>query len=898
MTLSREQTTTLRALHTRLGQLSLQPNDPFYVDVHRARYQGAAGEDIVGQLLRDVAWSEAPSLAFMSGFRGAGKSTQLNRLALDLEDEGFAVLKFDVEQYLETRIPITVVHLVYALAAGARDAAVTKGWLAEGRVSSFGSRFLSWLKGLRIEGQASVNAPFSDWLPVDFEATLRRDPTFRDEVDKFLRDRSVELHRQADEFLGEVQKAIRERFAAEGRDWLGVVLLVDSLDHVRSETQFQKVRDALAEIFDMQVSLLRFQEVRTLFCVPPWLRSAAGTVRRIYNVKVADRAGDAFEGGYELLTDVLERRLPPRCLLGDFLDPTELRRVIALSGGHMCDYLRMLDDVVLRIHELPAPSRDVDRAVTQIRGDFLPLADDERLWLQRIAKSHELSLRTQDEWEGLAGLLDRHLVLRYPDEEPWYAVPDRRGRARAERLRLSVSATVTLSALGEAEWERLRRLLSWSDGFWLSFMYVEKPAPLPLLRERVGWNRSVNGEPLLIRVARSAAELSGWTSGLVEQLCPPRGVTWLEGVPSSVDDEWADAWSRVLVVLNRQRDTIRSRAGGVVLVMPGALQSLPSHRASDLWSVRSPSFTVDRRWLSAAGRPDEVPRAPAEQGSTAREGHPLAVGTQAPAGEITRRTLRWLAADADGQGWIDEAVEIVQSAEHQSLDQLAAVVILRAARHLAETEPTYAAHAVAEGLALGEIDDGTRAQLLDVAGQIAFAQRDLERSKDCWLEALMLRRKRATQERSADLLRDLAFSLDNVGAVSQATEDWATAQTAYTESCHLRRRLVEQAPSAQSLRDLSVSLNKVGMVRRATDDCAGAAAAFTESVRLRRQLADTSPTPSALRDLAVSLVLLGSTIDLQSDPSRQELMREARVLAEQLGDEELLEYVEQTATGR
>jgi hypothetical protein len=403
--------------------MSLQPDDPFYVDVHDPRYAGAAGEDIVGQLHRDVAWSEAPSLSFMSGFRGAGKSTQLNRLARDLEDEGFAVLKFDVEEYLETRIPITAVHLVYALAAGARDSAVRANVLDQGGVATFGGKFLNWLKGLRLEGKASISAPLAEWLPVDFEATLRRDPTFRDEVDRFLRDRSVELHRQANEFLSEVQDAIRQRFVSDGRDWLGVVLLVDSLDHVRSETQFQQVRDALREIFDMQVNLLRFEGVRTLFCVPPWLRPAGGTVRHIYNVKVADRAGSPYSGGYALLTDILGRRLPEGpAACSDFLAEPELQRLTGLSGGHIRDYLRMLDDVVLRARELPAPRKEVDRAITQIRGDFLPLADDERLWLQRIAECHELALPTQDAWEGLAGLLDRHLILRYPNEETWYAV--------------------------------------------------------------------------------------------------------------------------------------------------------------------------------------------------------------------------------------------------------------------------------------------------------------------------------------------------------------------------------------------------------------------------------------------------------------------------------------------
>lgn len=412
----------LRDLHRRLGQLALEPDHPFYVDVHDPVYDGVAGEDIVQQLQRDVAWSEAPSLSFMSGFRGAGKSTQLNRLARQLDAEGYAVLKFDIEDYLETRIPITAVHLVYALAAGARDAAELKGWLETGALASFRDRFFNWVKGLRVDGAATLSAPLSDWTGVEFEATLRRDPTFRDELGLFLHDRSLEVQKQADMFLGELQGAIRADFVARGREWLGVVLIVDSLDHARSETQFQHVRDALREIFDLQVSLLRFDGIRTLFCVPPWLKPAGGTVRQIFNVKVADRSGAAVQGGYALLREILRCRLPVGLTAPGFLSPADHDRVVELCGGHIRDFLRLLDDVVIRAAALPATAGEVDRAVTQVRGDFLPLADDERVWLARIAVSHELTLATQDDWEGLAGLLDRHLVLRYPNEETWYAV--------------------------------------------------------------------------------------------------------------------------------------------------------------------------------------------------------------------------------------------------------------------------------------------------------------------------------------------------------------------------------------------------------------------------------------------------------------------------------------------
>lgn len=423
MALTPEEERLLSQLHKNLRQDALEPGEPFWIDFRLDKFNGAVGPDVVRQLARDVAWSEAPAAAFFSGFRGAGKSTELNRLRNDLSDQGFAVVKFDVEEFLDLRFPITAGQLVFAITAGIWRACQHQGWVdASGEGSSPFGRLWDWLRTVRPGGRSELGISLPDWLPVDFELHLRADPTFRQDLGDFLRSRSVELTLKANEFLADLDDQVREHFVAKSRPWLGMVVIVDSLDHARSETAFAEVRNAIREVFDLQLNQVRFDRFRTVFCIPPYIKPAAGTARHIVNVKVADRSGNRWAEGIDALVEVIERRLPPGLARQALIPDADLERLVLCSGGHIRDLLRLVDEVIVGVESLPATPADLDAAIVRLQASFLPLSAEQRRWLARIASTHQLVLDDQDGWEGLAELLDYHMVLSYSNDQPWYDV--------------------------------------------------------------------------------------------------------------------------------------------------------------------------------------------------------------------------------------------------------------------------------------------------------------------------------------------------------------------------------------------------------------------------------------------------------------------------------------------
>ena len=380
--------------------------------------------------------------------------------------------------------------------------------------------------------------------------------------------------------------------------------------------------------------------------------------------------------------------------------------------------------------------------------------------------------------------------------------------------------SVALSRAGEEEWERLRRLLDWSGSFWLSVLYVDDPAPVPELRQRVLWNRRWAAAPVNLVLAEAPSEVAAAADGLASWP-PPPGLTWIEGslAPGREGDEWEEAWARLFAAMNHRRDTIRGRAGGVVVVVPDRYRALLPRVASDLWSVRGPSPTVDETWSVAPPPPDSAPPDPAPPDPAAalvaREGGspggaPLAGAGEELDDELARRASVLLAApDPDpkeGRALVDDAL----AANHR---QLAAVVLLALARR--ERDRARARAMLRRALELDGVEARTRLSLLEAVTGDALAVGDLEGAAQAAAESLGIARALASQAATPEARRDLSVSLNNVGRVAVARARWDEAASAYDESLAIRRALASQAATPEARRDLAVSMLNVARARLA-----------------------------------------------------------------------------------
>jgi hypothetical protein len=424
----------LTELYRNLTKQAVSPASPLYVPLEELPGQ-VMGPDAVKLLCRTITMTTPGEAFFLTGLRGSGKTVQLLRLKQDLERRGFAVVMFSAEDYLNMHEPLNVVDVLFFLVGAISDQAVDYDLIDKGdsATSRGWSRLGQWLSGLPNRTELTgadvgmqVVAPGVFTTTATLKAELRRDSAFVAQLRDFLRGRLTELVDEANRIVAEMVHEMRGRWdRGQGKEgeWKGLVVIVDSLDHNRAvdSEKFQQVRRALVNLFDKDYDNLRLADCRTVFTLPMYVPVAAKTLRRITNVRVSDRDRKPDANGMDAARRVLAQRAPSGGL-DRLLDADAVDRLVRESGGHLRILLGLVMEAVTQAESLPVDDATVSAAIQQVRNGMLPLADDQRRMLRRVAAEHELPLATQEDWDVIASLLDQHFVLGYQNGETWYDV--------------------------------------------------------------------------------------------------------------------------------------------------------------------------------------------------------------------------------------------------------------------------------------------------------------------------------------------------------------------------------------------------------------------------------------------------------------------------------------------
>jgi hypothetical protein len=421
----------LTELHQNLKKRAIGPDDPRYVALERLP-GNVLGPDAVRLLGRTLTRTTEGSAFFLTGLQGAGKSVQLLRLKAELEQQGYAVVRIDGEDYLNLREPLDVTEFLFFLVGAISDAATDSGLIAAeaGAPSRGWSRLYEWMRhlpkrvSLTPSAEVGATAPAPAFLSAKatLKAELRRDASFVAQLRDFLDGRLSELTDEANRIVGGIADDARERW--RGGAWKGLVVLVDSLDHNRSvdSDQFHKIRHALVNLLDKQRSTITLHRCRTLFTVPMYVPVSGRVSRRVTNVRVREPDGTPYQPGVDALTELLRHRIPGGDLYRLFPHDKAVERLILASGGHLRDLLILTTEVETQAESLPVGDDTITAAIEQVRNDLLPVADDQKALLRRVAEDHEMPLASQEDWTVIATLLDRHFVLGYQNGKPWYGV--------------------------------------------------------------------------------------------------------------------------------------------------------------------------------------------------------------------------------------------------------------------------------------------------------------------------------------------------------------------------------------------------------------------------------------------------------------------------------------------
>ncbi len=405
----------LKEFFRQVSDQPLGPDDSRYIPIYEDPC--SSGDDPVDLMARAIEWTPGESVQLLSGFRGAGKSTELARLRRRLEDRGYTVFLCDIEDYINLSVPVDISDFLMAISGAFSDAIAVSGLAAsQPSIQTYWGRLSSFLKRIKFEDvSAAIDV---DAGPVSIQANLKNDPSFKDRLQQHMSGHIGALVKDVRDYL---QCCVTHLRANEDSPH-EVVLLVDSIEHFRGTlVNASDVQGSVETLFVSHAEKLHLPHIHVVYTVPPYLKVRYNNLGALYSpggvhVLPALKLDDA---GYDAMKRVAVARGDWQRLLGcrSLLD-----RLIGYSGGHLRDLLRLLAEVIRRANSLPVTEETVTAAIDQLRTEFLPIADDDAQWLAEISRTHQTALPSTEQLPVLARFLDTHLTLCYRNGEEWYDV--------------------------------------------------------------------------------------------------------------------------------------------------------------------------------------------------------------------------------------------------------------------------------------------------------------------------------------------------------------------------------------------------------------------------------------------------------------------------------------------
>jgi predicted ATPase len=408
----------------------LEPNDPRYQVLYEPE------SDVILHLKETIDFSEGRSTQLLSGYRGAGKSTELRRLRNLLRADGHVVLLIDIEDFLDLHTPIDITTFLLAL-CGAIGQELRKHLVGDVLKAGLGERLWNFLKSevklkeLSLTAKAGGKAKTDDGeveggLEAAAKLELKTNPLFRQKIQESLSLSLGHFVAEVRGFIAECVTAVRQQHHTGE-----LIVLVDSIEHARGTNETEaKVHESLERLFADHDEKLKLPGVHLVYTVPPWLRIRRPNIGSPYSgaglytlpaQKVWKYEGDALEGtpfapGIERLTELVGKRGDWKRLLGS---EAALEQLILETGGHLRDLIRLLQTVAIEARTVPASAQTLTTALERLRAQFTPIPHEDVRWLARIARTRSVEF---DNLGNLARYFDSHMVLCYQNGTEWYDV--------------------------------------------------------------------------------------------------------------------------------------------------------------------------------------------------------------------------------------------------------------------------------------------------------------------------------------------------------------------------------------------------------------------------------------------------------------------------------------------
>ena len=400
--------------------------EKYYIDFSSVR-----GGKIIEDLKDNIAmWSpDEPTCQLFTGHIGCGKSTELWLLKQQLEAEGFHVVYFESDKDLEMG-DLDVSDILLTIARQVSESLNTREKLNLDEPRRFKSIIEGAIKLLQTEIEISPEVELSFGI-AKITAQAKASPQLRSKLRDYLGPRSngiIETINQ--ELLEPAHKKLKQR----GKN--GLVVIVDNLDKVDSSPK-PWGRPQPEYLFVDRGEQLASLHCHVIYTLPLALRFSNdfNTLTQRFKsdpqvlpmVSIQLRDGKEFGEGMAKLRQLVLARAFPHLeeqqrleKITEIFDSTEtLDYLCKMSGGHVRNILRILNDAIKKQKGLPISSENLNKVIQNFRNERT-LAVDDQEWelLRQVAQTKKVKGD-----DGYQKLIRSMFVYEYRDDDgSWFDI--------------------------------------------------------------------------------------------------------------------------------------------------------------------------------------------------------------------------------------------------------------------------------------------------------------------------------------------------------------------------------------------------------------------------------------------------------------------------------------------
>jgi len=411
----------------------------YYIDFSSVR-----GGDIIGKLKKKITFFKPDdcTCTLFTGHIGCGKSTELLKLKLELEAEGFHVVYFESSEDLEmtdvdiSDVMLAIAHRVSQSLEPIKFEEPRKlQELLQGAVKILNAE-VTGVK-IKVPGVGDVGATtekekLSLFLGMgEITAKVKNDAILRSKLNQYLGPRKTNLLEAINQEL--IEPAIA-KLKKQGKK--GLVVIVDNLDRIDNRAKSWG-RPQQEYLFVDQGEFLNKLNCHIVYTMPLALKFSNDygmlTQRFLEDpwvlpmVTVQRQDGTIHETGMALMQQmVLARAFPnlePEQRLSKipeiFDSAATLNHLCTMSGGHLRDLLRLLNTWIMEEMSLPLGRATLDGVIrARCNEMIMPISNDEWKLLRHVKQTKKVS-----DDQGYQKLIRSRFVFEYRDGgESWFDV--------------------------------------------------------------------------------------------------------------------------------------------------------------------------------------------------------------------------------------------------------------------------------------------------------------------------------------------------------------------------------------------------------------------------------------------------------------------------------------------